>query len=112
MNNFELFTMMFFTLDLQFKNNKSDENLANYLSSLNPFLWEECTSADPAYYTEFQEFMSDKKIGDDYGYSLVLSFLHSNKYSKGMEKYFLMTPKEKYIEGTIRYLSQPHKGET
>jgi len=111
MNNFELFTMMFFTLDIQYKKYNDNEDLANYLSSLNPFLWNDCRSADPAYFSEFEEFMKGKTINDDYGYSLALDFLRLNKYSKGMDKYFLMTPLEKYVEGAKKYLSKPHKGE-
>lgn len=111
MNNFELFTMMYFTLDAQYKNNEQDEDFANYLSSIDPFLWEDCSSGDPAYFSEFEDFMKGKSIGEDYGYSLALEFLQSHEYSKGMDKYFLMTPVEKYIEGAKEYLSQPHKGE-
>lgn len=111
MTNFELFTMMFFTLDIQYKTHKDDEDFANYLSSLDPFIWEECTSGDPAYFSEFQEFMKNKTIGSDYGYSTALEFLQTNEYSKGMDKYFLMTPKEKYIEGAKKYLAQAHKGD-
>ena len=107
----ELFTMMYFTLDAQYKNNEQNEEFANYLSSLDPFLWQDCSSGDPAYFSEFEEFMKDKNIGDDYGYSLALNFLQTNEYSKGMDKYFLMTPVEKYVIGAKRYLSQPHKGD-
>ena len=112
MNNFELFTMMYFTLDAQYKNYEQDEDFANFLSSLDPFLWEDCSSGDPAYFSEFEEFMKGKSIGEDYGYSLALEFLQTNEYSKGMDKYFLMTPIEKYIGGAKEYLSQSHKGES
>ena len=110
MNNFEFFTMMYFTLDAQYENYEQDEEFANFLSSLDPFLWEDCSSGDPAYFLEFEDFMKGKNIGDDYGYSLALKFLQTNEFSKGMDKYFSMTTVEKYIEGAKEYLSQPHKG--
>ena len=51
MSNFELFTMLFFELDYVFeKQAVKDDALAQYLSEINPFIWEDCSSADPAHF--------------------------------------------------------------
>lgn len=113
MTNFELFTMMYFALDAEDeKMNSSDELLMDYVSNLNPFLWVSEDSADPAYFYEFNEFMKGKTIGDDGGYSLIVEFIKTNEdYYSGLEKYFLKTSVEEFKEATVRYLSEPHKGD-
>ncbi len=113
MTNFELFTMMYFVLDTELeKINRSDELLLDYVSNLNPFLWNSEDSADPAYFSEFNDFMKDKVIGDDYGYSLIVEFIKTNdEYYFGLEKYFLRISVEEFKEAFKRYLSERHKGD-
>lgn len=112
MTNFELFTLMYIILDKENeKQGKSNELLADYVSDLNPFIWKTEDSADPAYFSEFNDFMMDKKIHDDFGYSLIAQFIKTNdEYYSSLEKYFLMTSKDDFIKTAKKYLSEPHKG--
>ncbi len=112
MTNFELFTLMYITLEKENeKNGKSNELLSEYVSDLNPFIWKTEDSADPAYFSEFNDFMKNKKIGDDFGFSLIAEFIKTNdEYYSSLEKYFLMIKKEDFIQSAKKYLSEPHKG--
>lgn len=114
MTDFELFTIMYYILDSENKRNSgSNELLAEYVSDLNPFIWKTEDSADPAYFSEFKDFMKDKKAEEDFGYSLIAEFIRTNdEYYSDLEKYFLMTSKEDFIKKAREYLSKPHKGKT
>ena len=60
----------------------------HFVSELNPFLWADESSADPAYYEEFKSFMKDKTIDSDMGYSLALEFLSNDIYYSKVPEYF------------------------
>ena len=60
MNNFELFSLIFFMLNACWENCK-DTELGQFLSGMNPYLWESEMSADPAWYEEFKEFRASNK---------------------------------------------------
>ncbi len=113
MTNFELFTLMYFVLDAEYeKDGKTDEHLMHYVSELNPFLWASEDSADPAYFYDFNKFMQNKTIGDDFGYFLIVEFIKTNdEYYFGMERYFLRTSVEEFKETAKKYLSESHKGD-
>jgi len=53
---------MFYALDAIYDENPNDE-LGNYLSGLNPFLFDDEGSADPAEYEEFKEAYAEQ-FGD------------------------------------------------
>ena len=111
MIDFELFSLLYFALDAQYDEQKTkDEELGQFLSEINPFLWKEESSADPAYFVEFQQFMKDKQIGDDYGYALALEYLMTEKFYEGIPQYFSKISKEEWIESAKSYLAEPHKG--
>ena len=113
MTNFELFSLIYFVLDAEYdSSDKSDEQLMHFVSELNPFLWAEESSADPAYYEEFKSFMKDKTIGSDMGYSLALEFLSNDIYYSKIPEYFQKTTIEEWISAAKEYLSEPHKGST
>lgn len=52
MNKFELFSMIFYTLNHYWKDNKSEE-LGKFLSDMNPFLFDDIGSAVPDVYLDF-----------------------------------------------------------
>ncbi len=112
MTNFELFTLMYIILNKESeRQGKTNKLLADYVSDLNPFIWKTEDSADPAYFSEFNDFMKNKKIGDDFGYSLIAEFINTNdEYYSSLEKYFLMTSKDDFLKIAKKYLSEPHKG--
>lgn len=110
MNNFELFSMMYFELDFVFeKQAVKDDNLAQYLSEINPFFWTDYSSADPAYFSSFESFMAEKTIGEDFGYSLIAEFLQDEDFYKGMRDAFLSISIEDFVTHAKKYLSSPHK---
>lgn len=120
MNAFELFTMIYFVFDSIYddlpedkKNlpeDKWQDDIGMYAGDLNPFAWEECTSADPAYFLEFYDFVKDKSIGDDYGYSLVCDYLEKEDFYHNVKDIFMTYNKNDWINACKDYLSTEHKG--
>ena len=110
MNNFELFSLIFFMLNACWEDNK-DENLAHFLSEMNPYLWEEEMSADPAWYEEFKDFMRNKTIGTDNGFQLAKEFLKSIEFYKDLDKYLDEYDQDGWNDAMYQLLNQPHKGE-
>ena len=53
MTAYETFVMLFYSLDAVY-DESPNESLGNYLSGLNPFLFEGEGSADPAEYNDFE----------------------------------------------------------
>ncbi|MCD8316376.1 MAG: hypothetical protein LUB61_03090 [Eggerthellaceae bacterium] len=58
----QVYVAMFYALEAAFHRNK-DEELEQYVSDSNPFLWKDGGSADPAVYVGFAEAF-DKAFGD------------------------------------------------
>ena len=54
MNIYKAFVYMFYAMDAVYDNNSS-KTLGNYLSGLNPFLFNDESSADPAEYEKFKK---------------------------------------------------------
>ena len=52
MNKFELYSMIFYALDAQWEESENQE-LGDFLSRANPFLFADEGSADPAVYADF-----------------------------------------------------------
>ena len=111
MNNFEFFSLIFFMLNACWEENK-DENLGYFLSEMNPYLWVDIGSADPAVYEEFKEFMKDKSLGTDNGFSLAKEYLRTAVFYKGLEKYLDEYDQEGWNDAMQQLMSQPHKGES
>ena len=61
MNKFELFTMIFYALDLYYEENPADE-LGSFLGAMSPFTFKEVDSADSAIYTDFCGKIKKNKI--------------------------------------------------
>ena len=61
MNKFELFCMIFFALDADWDETK-DSTIGEYLSSANPFLFEDTGSADPAVFDQFCNNVPDNIV--------------------------------------------------
>ena len=83
MYEYKTFVFMFYALDAVYDESK-DEILGDYLSGLNPFLFEEEGSADPAEFEEFKKaYISffGKKIPDSQeAHSFCKNYLE--KYAK------------------------------
>ena len=109
MNKFELFTLIFYSLDIYYDNNPS-ENLGQFLSEMSPFTFKQICSADPAVFTDFSNFIEKDKIDLDESYDLAI------KYIKSIEEIDLMPAfetmdKAKWVDGCKKYLATNHKGQ-
>ncbi len=111
MNNFEFFSLIFLLLNNEWEECK-DEQLGQFLSEMNPYLWTDIGSADPAFYSEFLDFMKDKTIGEDLGYSLVNPYLDTIEFYPNMKRYLSDIDEETWKDSVQQLLSQPHKGES
>lgn len=110
MNNFEFFSLIFLLLDERWEECK-DDNLAHFLSEMNPYLWDSLCSADPAVYEEFKDFMKDKTIGSDNGFSLVNSYLDTVTFYPNLKNFLKDVDQEVWNDAVQQLMSQPHKGE-
>ncbi len=109
MNRFELFTMIFYALDLCYDDNPLDE-LGKFLGSMSPFTFEEIDSADSAIYEDFCNIIKDEKIEIEKSYNLAINYLKTID-SIDAVTLFCNTTEEEWIEGCKEYLAKPHKGE-
>ena len=108
MNKFELFTMIYFWLD-SFYEDTTDENIINQLSEMNPFLWKDISSADPAVYDEFCSFLRGRSITVDNSLKLAREYVKTIDYAD-MTEAFMDMDEEKWKDGCRKYLTMEHKG--
>ncbi len=107
MNKFELFSMIFYTLNHYWKDNKSEE-LGHFLSDMNPFLFDDIGSAVPNVYLEFC-----KTIDDDI--TIENSFNYAKKYISNIalpyvNDAFAWVDESEWKVRVERYLATEHKG--
>lgn len=108
MNKFELYTLIYYALEIEWEENHS-KNLGNFLSSANPFLFEDIGSAIPYVYTEFcKSIEGDITVENSFGITC--------KYIKSLEDYdieeaFSKMTEEKWKAGAKEFLEMPHKGD-
>ena len=90
MNIYKSFVYMFYALDAIYDENPNDE-LGNYLSGLNPFLFDDESSADPAEYEEFKEAYAeqfgDKEPTTSEIYEFCRGYLSKNAPQKAIEAF-------------------------
>ena len=111
MNNFEFFSFFYLMLNSCWEKNKN-ETLGQFLSEMNPFLWKQEVSADPAYFEEFKTFMKDKSLGNDNGFQLAKDYLKTIDYFPNLEKYLDEYDQDCWNDAMQQLMNQPHKGET
>ena len=110
MNKFELFTMIYYALDSYYSDVDEIEDSINVvISGMNPFLWEDISSADPAYYDEFCKFISDKEINLDNSLEIAKEYIKTIKYANVADAMMNM-PKDKWLTACKEYLKSEHKG--
>ena len=66
MNEFELFTVIYFVLDAFYEKDIEDPSIHTILSDMNPFVWEDIGSADPAMYSEYIKFLDGRVITHEF----------------------------------------------
>lgn len=110
MNRFELFTLIYFVLDAYYEDEvKTDEELNTLLSDMNPFVWGDLNSADPAMYKHFCEFIGEQKITLENSLAIAKNYISTIDYVDVTEAFSEMTDEE-WIIPCKEYLSSNHKG--
>lgn len=104
MTSFEAFTMMFFALDKQYSKNPKDE-LGDFLSAANPFLFEGVGSADPSLYDHFDRHFQNIKVENEYLF--VKDYVQSLKIPAVVEAFQCIT-EESWNTAAEKYLSTSH----
>ena len=107
MNKFELFCMIYYVLDAEW-DESGNKQLGEFLSSANPFQFEDIGSADPAIYEEFSKKVPDIITPDN-------SYEYAKKYvgtleNKEVQAAFLTIDRKEWSECLLEYLSHEHKG--
>ena len=106
MNQFELFSMIFYVLDDAWDDSK-DYDLGQFLSSANPFLFEVVGSAVPDVYEDFKS-KTPNTIDIRDSYRIAVEYIKSIEDGKFLSV-FLSTSEEEWVEYVNDYLSKPHK---
>lgn len=107
MNKFELYCMIFYVLDAEWDENKN-EQLGDFLSEANPFLFADIGSADPAIYKHFCEMIAEP-ITIENSYSIASSYIAALN-NKVISAAFFTINESEWIECVRDYLAQEHKG--
>lgn len=79
MNSWDTYQIMFNVLDDEWDKTKN-RKLGDYLSEMNPYLFEGIGSADPAYYSDFKELFESKfsdKCSIEEGYNFSKEYIES-----------------------------------
>lgn len=108
MNKFELFTVIYYWLDNYYKDT-ADDLIINQLSDMNPFIWAEATSADPAVYDEYCTFIKEKDITLENSLAVAKEYAASIEYADISEA-FENVDKNEWEKGIRKYLENEHKG--
>ena len=110
MNKFELFTLIYFVLDAYYEDEvNNNENLSIVLSDMNPFVWTDCTSADPAVYSSYCEYLGEREITLENSLEIAKSYVKTIDFADVTEAFQNM-PDEEWIIACKEYLKSEHKG--
>ena len=111
MNKFELFTLIYFVLDAYYEDEvKTNNNLNIILADMNPFVWADCISADPAMYDEYCSFLGDREITLDNSLELAKEYVKTIDFVDVTEAFKDMTDND-WIPVCKEYLQSEHKGQ-
>ena len=108
MNKFELFSLIYYWLSRFYKNNKNDR-IINQLSEMNPFLWDDIGSADPAVYADYCSFLNGRKITLENSLEIAKEYVQTINYVDVTEA-FCNADRKKWEDGCAKYLATDHKG--
>ena len=108
MNKYELFTMIFFVLDKYWDENKNEE-LGQFLSNMNPFMFEDVGSAIPDVYENFCKIIDDKDIKMENSFEIAKMYINSLD-ANSVTNAFGWIDEEEWKAACADYLDEPHKG--
>ena len=110
MNKFELFCMIYLALDADWEETGNEE-LREFLSDMDPFLFKEITSADPATYASFEKHISEENISLDKSFEIAKEYLRWVGVPSAIESFELLE-EEQWVNATKHYLQEQHKVST
>lgn len=100
--------MVFYAIEAEWEDTH-DERLCVFLSDADPFLFEECSSADPSVFKEFCDIITEEEIAVEDSYASALRYLGTIK-TECLEEAFKRTDAVEWAACVEEYLSEPHKG--
>lgn len=106
MNQFELFSLIFYSLD-SIWDITHDDALGQYLSSANPFLFDDTASADPDVFIEFCKKTNEETAVED-SYTVAGQYIASLN-DKALSEAFMTISEDDWLQAVKSYLSNPHK---
>lgn len=109
MNEFELFTMIYFALDAFYGTKIEDVFICTVISDMNPFIRSDIGSADPAMYSEYIDFLNGRTITIDNSLDIAKEYLETIDYADVTDALKDMTTEE-WSSYCRKYLAEPHKG--
>lgn len=104
MSVYDFFVLMYYALDSVYQDSP-DEELLDYISDLNPFIWADEGSADPAEYEDFKSDFQKHGTADAYGYVFVKDYIN-RKCSKVIKNAFAKISKSAWKRAMKEYLSR------
>lgn len=107
MTCFEVFTLMFFALDDQYDRTPSEE-LGDYLSGANPFLFKDIGSADPDVYESFKKKFITSGLDASKSYEFVKGYIADLGLPKVAEAFDQMR-REDWLAAAAKYAVSEHK---
>ena len=114
MNKFELYCLIFYTMQTEWEDTKN-EDLGLWLSSMSPFTFKDIGSAIPDVYQSFCKYVGNKEITLENSFEIAKEYVYSLKddyYSlEEIRKVINSVNRDKWIEMCKDFLSKPHKGE-
>ncbi len=110
MNKFELFSLIYYVLEAYYGRDIEDAYINSVVSEMNPFVFDDIGSADPAVYDEYKGFIDGKEITLENSLGIAREYLKTIDYADVTPALERMT-EERWIDGCKKYLSHPHKGE-
>ena len=114
MNKFELYCLIFYTMQTEWEDTKN-EDLGLWLSSMSPFTFKDIGSAIPDVYQSFCKRIGNKAITLENSFDIAKEYVYSlndDYYNlEEIRKAFDWISKESWERMSKKYLSEPHKGD-
>ena len=108
MSKYELFCLIFMALDADWDETHNEE-LGQYLSDANPFLFAENVSAVQDVFIKFSNFVGDREVNKTNSFSIAKEYIDYLNIPAVSEPFSTLEP-EQWNEALEEYLSAEHKG--
>ena len=108
MNKFELISMIYYVLNHYWKENKSEE-LASFLSNMNPVLSDDIGSAVPSMCAKYS-LLVNEEISIDNSFSVACKYVKSLGLQSVTDA-FACVGEDDWKARCVKYMSSSHKGQ-